>query len=79
VTSTAADAALAVSGPDHLSNGAFTLAQPVQITGAPRTWTGPVASDTFALGFTQAIGAADPLRGGTYATSLTFTLSTTTP
>jgi X-Pro dipeptidyl-peptidase len=79
VTSTAADAALAVAGPDHLSNGAFTLAQPLQITGAPRSWAGPVARDTFTLGFTQPIGATDPLRTGTYATTLTFTLSTTTP
>jgi hypothetical protein len=31
------------------------------------------------VGFEQAIAAADALRTGTYAKSLTFTLSTTTP
>ena len=29
--------------------------------------------------FTQAIGATDALRTGTYSKTLTFTLSTTTP
>lgn len=29
--------------------------------------------------FTQPIGAGDPLRTGTYSTTLTFTLSTTSP
>jgi hypothetical protein len=55
VTSTAGDAALSVSGPDRLSNGAFTLA------------------------FGQHIDANEPLRTGTYSTTLTFTLSTTSP
>ena len=31
------------------------------------------------LDFRQAIGAGDALRSGTYAKTLTFTLSTTTP
>ena len=31
------------------------------------------------LEFTQAIGADEPLRTGTYAKTLTFTLSTTNP
>ena len=31
------------------------------------------------LGFRQAIGATDVLRAGSYAKTLTFTLSTTTP
>jgi X-Pro dipeptidyl-peptidase len=79
VTSTAGDAALSVSGPDHLSNGAFSLASPLTFTGVPRTWSGPVSNDTFTLGFGQHIDADEPLRTGTYATTLTFTLSTTSP
>jgi hypothetical protein len=31
------------------------------------------------LGFKQSIGANEPLRTGTYAKTLTFTLSTTNP
>jgi hypothetical protein len=79
VTSTAGDAALSVSDPGHLTNGTFSLPQPLQVTGAPRSWTGPVSNDAFTLGFSQAIGATDALRTGTYSKTLTFTLSTTTP
>jgi len=31
------------------------------------------------IGFTQIIGSGDALRTGTYSTTATFTLSTTTP
>ena len=31
------------------------------------------------ISFTQAIGASEPLRTGVYSTTLTFTLSTTSP
>jgi peptidoglycan/xylan/chitin deacetylase (PgdA/CDA1 family) len=79
VTSTAGDAALSVSGANHLTNGGFSLASPMTLTGVPRTWSGPVANDPFAIGFGQHIDANEPLRTGTYATTLTFTLSTTTP
>jgi hypothetical protein len=51
----------------------------VQITGVPRTWSAPAANDTFTIGFQQHIDASEPLRTGTYGTTLTFTLSTTTP
>jgi hypothetical protein len=78
VTSTAADAALSVS-PGTLANGAFRLAQPVAVTPAKTAWTGPASNDAFAIGFTQAIGANEALRTGTYSTTLTFTLSTTNP
>jgi Subtilase family len=78
VTSTAGDATLSVSDPGHLMNGTFSLPQPLQVTGAPRTWSGPVSNDSFTLGFTQSIGA-NALRTGTYSTALTFTLSTVTP
>src|SRR4051794_16893246 len=43
------------------------------------TYAGPTSNDAVTLGFQQHIGAADALRTGTYAKSLTFTLSTTNP
>ncbi len=79
VVSTAGDATLLVSGPDHLTNGAFTLPQPLQVSGVPKTYAGPASHDITSIGFRQPIGATDALRTGTYATTLTFTLSTTTP
>ncbi len=78
VTSTAGDAALSVS-PARLANGAFSLAQPVVVEPAKSVWTGPVSNDAFSIGFRQSIGANEALRTGTYSTTLTFTLSTTTP
>ena len=60
------------------------LPQPLLAAGSPlpatlKTWTGPASNDTQTIPFTQAIGAGDALRTGTYAKTLTFTLSTTTP
>ena len=43
------------------------------------TWTGPISNDAVSLDFSQLVNANDPLRTGTYAKALTFTLSTTTP
>jgi hypothetical protein len=54
--------------------GAFT-AVPATLMG----WTGPASNDAVTLLFRQTIGANEPLRTGTYAKSLTFTLSTTNP
>jgi hypothetical protein len=79
VTSTAANAQLSVSDPGHLTTGAFSLPQPLQVLGVPRTWSEPVSNDAFTIGFRQDIGANDPLRTGTYTRTLTFTLSTTEP
>jgi predicted acyl esterase len=79
VTSTAGNAALSVSDPGHLANGAFTLPQPLQVTPAKSSWSGPVSNDTVAIAFKQAIGANDALRTGTYSKTLVFTLSTTAP
>jgi arabinogalactan endo-1,4-beta-galactosidase len=79
VVSTAGDAALTVSDPGHLANGAFTLPQPLQVLGVPKSYSAPVSHDTVAIGFRQAIGATDALRTGTYTRTLTFTLSTTSP
>jgi hypothetical protein len=79
VVSTAGDATLTWSGPDHLANGAFTLPQPLEVIGLPKTWGAPVSHDIVQIGFRQPIAATDPLRTGTYATTLTYTLSTTNP
>jgi hypothetical protein len=79
VVSTAGDATLSVSDPGHLTNGTFSLPQPLQVLGVPRTWGAPVSHDAFSIDFAQHIGATDALRTGTYSRTLTFTLSTTTP
>ncbi len=78
----------------HLVNGTFSLPAPLQAnanngafsevkgSSAPATlltYSAPISNDVVALGFKQAIGATDALRTGTYAKTLTFTLSTTTP
>ncbi|WP_053225693.1 S8 family serine peptidase [Solirubrobacter soli] len=89
-TLTVADPAAA--SPGRLVNGAFALTDPIQAaantgtfapvtgTGLPLlTYAGPISNDTVTLGFRQHIGANEPLRTGTYAKTLTFTLSTTTP
>ena len=84
VISTAGDATLNVSDPDavapmRLKNGAFSLAQPVT-TNLPKTlWSGPTSNEATPITFSQAIGANEPLRTGSYSKTLTFTLSTTTP
>ncbi len=43
------------------------------------TWNGPVSNDALTIGFSQRVNANDALRTGTYAKTLTFTLSTTQP
>jgi photosystem II stability/assembly factor-like uncharacterized protein len=79
VVSTAGDATLSVSDPGHLTNGAFSLPDPLQVLMTPSTWSGPVSHDTVNIGFSQHIGANDALRTGSYTKTLTFTLSTTNP
>ena len=78
ITSTAGDAALSTSTVT-LTNGAFSLAQPVAITPAKTAWSGPASNDVVPIAFKQSIGASEPLRTGTYSGNVTFTLSTTTP
>jgi hypothetical protein len=39
----------------------------------------PVTADAVSVKLKQPVGAPDALRGGTYSTTLTFSLSTTTP
>ena len=68
-----------MSEPGRLANGAFTLPEPLRVELSKASWTAPVSHDPVAVTFRQHIGAGDPLRTGTYATTLTFTLSTTMP
>jgi hypothetical protein len=59
-----------------------TAAPTATVSGAPATlerWRAPVANDVVALAFTQHVAATDPLRTGSYAKTLTFTLATDTP
>ena len=89
VLSTGGDAALSVSDPSptapgRLVNGAYALTQPPQVAGAPlpatvKSWPAPVSHDPVTIALSQAITATEPLRTGTYAKTLTFTLSTTAP
>lgn len=82
----------ATTAPGRLVNGSFALAQPLQVragdgayapvTATPttlRTYAAPVSRDEVTLGLKQAIGEKEPLRSGTYAKTVTFTLSTTNP
>jgi len=95
VTHTMANATLTVADPSatapgHLLNGAFVMAQPLQVSaGGPfapltspvplLTWSGPVSSENVTVTFKQPVAATDPLRSGAYAKTLVFTLSSTTP
>jgi alpha-glucuronidase len=79
VTSSAGDAALAVSDPGRMTNGSFALSSPLQVSFSKSSWSGPTANEAVTIGFTQHVGASDPLRTGSYAKTLTFTLSTTAP
>ena len=79
VISTAGDATLTASGPVYLRNGAFSLAEPLAVTVSRATWNAPVSNDEVVIGFRQRIGATEPLRSGTYAGTVTFTLATTNP
>ena len=89
VVSTAGDAALTASDPSatapgKLINGTFALASPLQVGGAPlpstvKTYAAPVSNDNVTIDFKQPIAANEPLLTGTYAKTLTFTLSTTNP
>ena len=84
VVSTAGDATLSVSDPSatatgRLANGAFTLAEPLQVRANVRFLRAvghdaarrcspdvraPVSNDAVAIAFRQHIGATDPLRTG---------------
>jgi hypothetical protein len=78
----------------HLVNGAFSLPSALEIkardgafaevggSASPTTlltYPGPAANDAVPLTFQQHVGEGDALRTGSYAKTLTFTLSTTAP
>jgi hypothetical protein len=79
VISTAGDAALTASDPGYLSNGSFSLSEPLRVEFSKAAWTAPVSNDPLTITFRQHIGRTQALRTGNYAKTLTFTLSTTTP
>ena len=79
VISSAGDASLSVSDPGRLTNGAFSLAEPLRVEFSKSTWSAPVSNDAVGITFKQLVKATDPLRTGTYSRTLTFTLSTTQP
>jgi hypothetical protein len=79
VTSTAGDATLTTSDPGHLTNGAFSLPQPLRVELGKAAWTGPTSNEAVTVTFQQSIGRTDALRTGAYSKTLTFTLSTTNP
>jgi hypothetical protein len=79
VISTAGDAALSVSDPGRLTNGAFSLPEPLQVSFSKSAWSAPTSNESVTIAFKQSIKATDALRTGTYTKTLTFTLSTTTP
>ena len=79
VISSAGDATLTTSDPGHLMNGTFALPEPLIVELSKSSWTAPASNDPVTIDFKQHIGAGDALRTGTYAKTLTLTLSTTTP
>jgi hypothetical protein len=79
VLSTAGDAALSVSDPGHMTNGAFSLPEALRVEFSKASWSAPVSNDPVTITFKQLVKATDALRTGTYSRTLTFTLSTTTP
>ena len=68
--------------PQTLQSAVGTAFAPVGGSSAPtllKSWTAPTSNEAVTISFKQSIGANDALRTGTYAKTLTFTLSTTTP
>ncbi|RKQ87331.1 FG-GAP repeat protein [Solirubrobacter pauli] len=79
ILTTAGKATLSFSDPGHMTNGAFSLAEPLRIEPAKSVWTGPASNETVDITFKQLIKANDPLRTGTYSKTVTFTLATNEP
>ena len=80
VISTAGDAALSVSpSPAYLTNGAFSLAEPLQVSLSKSAWTAPVSNEKVDIGVQAADQGQRSVAHRGYRKTLTFTLSTTTP
>jgi hypothetical protein len=62
----------------NAANPATSFA-PVETPATLLSWPGPVANDSVLVSFKQPIAVTDPLRSGTYAKTLMFTLTTTSP
>ena len=56
-----------------------TARSPPRRSASLLSYAAPTSNDPVTLGFKQSIGATQALRTGTYAKTLLFTLSTTTP
>jgi len=81
------------TGSGRLVNGAFSLPTPLKVKASSPLGTGgelgplgtvltygmPASHDPVTVTFRQTIGANDALRTGSYAKTLTFTLSTSNP
>jgi hypothetical protein len=81
------------TAPGHLVNGAYSLPQALQARISPggvfgglgstplalQSYTAPISNDLLTVEFKQPIAATDPLRTGSYAKTVVFTLSTTSP
>ena len=63
VISTAGDATLTADG-GTLSNGAFSLREPLQVAFSKSAWTGPASNDAVTITFKQHVAATEPLRTG---------------
>ena len=60
VISTAGDATLSVSEPGFMTNGAFSLAEPLRVSFSKSAWTAPVSNDNVGITYRQLIKANDP-------------------
>ena len=78
VLSTAGDATLTADG-GHLTNGAYSLAEPLRVEFSKSAWTAPTTNEKVGVTFKQLVKSTDPLRTGSYSKNVTFTLSTTQP
>ena len=61
------------------TDGAVALAGGSALPSVVKTYSTPVSNDVATIAFSQHIANTDALRTGTYAKTLTFTLSTINP
>ncbi len=71
----AVDGGVPAVGVSHGYQGLGSTASPADLL----DYAGPTRNDPLTIGFAQTIGASEPLRSGTYAKTVVFTLSVTTP
>jgi hypothetical protein len=78
VLSTAGDATLSATA-GNLTNGAYSLPEPLRVEFSKSVWTAPTTNEKVDVAFKQLVKSTDPLRTGSYSKTVTFTLSTTQP